>query len=135
GSFTRANAAVSDTFQSRQRKDGTFASLGMLATDSRAQIMRFSSAARRHLKRLTSAELGRLKKCPSANCGWIFLDTTRNRTRRWCDMKVCGNRAKARAVDGDATLGVRKPGDRIPTPRESVWQEPGKRFNGIRTRV
>jgi predicted RNA-binding Zn ribbon-like protein len=45
---------------------------------------------------LTSEELRRLKKCPSANCGWIFLDTTRNRRRRWCDMKVCGNRAKAR---------------------------------------
>ena len=45
---------------------------------------------------LTSGELGRLRTCPSANCGWIFLDTTRNGTRRWCDMRVCGNRAKAR---------------------------------------
>ncbi len=45
---------------------------------------------------LWSGELGRLRTCPSANCGWIFLDTTRNGTRRWCDMRVCGNRAKAR---------------------------------------
>ena len=45
---------------------------------------------------LTSDDLGRLKKCPSADCGWIFLDTTRNGTRRWCAMTVCGNRAKAR---------------------------------------
>ncbi len=45
---------------------------------------------------LTSDDLGRLKTCPSADCGWIFLDTTRNGTRRWCDMTVCGNRAKAR---------------------------------------
>lgn len=44
---------------------------------------------------LTSANVGRLKKCGSANCGWLFLDTTRNSTRRWCDMRVCGNRAKA----------------------------------------
>jgi predicted RNA-binding Zn ribbon-like protein len=44
---------------------------------------------------LTSDNLGRLKKCPSSNCGWVFLDTSRNGTRRWCDMKVCGNRAKA----------------------------------------
>ena|SRR2546426_2994650 len=44
---------------------------------------------------LTSEDLRRLKKCPSANCGWIFLDATRNGTRHWCDMKVCGNRAKA----------------------------------------
>jgi predicted RNA-binding Zn ribbon-like protein len=45
---------------------------------------------------LTSEHRGRLKKCPSASCGWIFVDTTRNGTRRWCDMRVCGNRAKAR---------------------------------------
>lgn len=45
---------------------------------------------------LTSEDLGNLKTCPAGNCGWIFLDTTRNRTRRWCDMRVCGNRAKAR---------------------------------------
>lgn len=45
---------------------------------------------------LTSGGLGRLRKCGADNCGWIFLDTTRNRSRRWCDMRVCGNRAKAR---------------------------------------
>jgi predicted RNA-binding Zn ribbon-like protein len=45
---------------------------------------------------LTSDDLGRLKKCPAADCGWIFLDATRNGTRRWCHMTVCGNRAKAR---------------------------------------
>jgi predicted RNA-binding Zn ribbon-like protein len=58
---------------------------------------------------LTSAELGRLKKCPSANCGWIFLDTTRNHTRRWCDMKVCGNRAKARRYYRRQRLMGRRP--------------------------
>ena len=44
---------------------------------------------------LTSSPLGRLKKCGSDTCGWLFLDTTRSGTRRWCDMRVCGNRAKA----------------------------------------
>jgi len=29
-------------------------------------------------------------------CRWLFLDTSKNHTRRWCDMKVCGNRIKAR---------------------------------------
>jgi predicted RNA-binding Zn ribbon-like protein len=37
----------------------------------------------------------RLRVCPGERCGWLFLDTTRNRSRRWCDMQVCGNRAKA----------------------------------------
>ena len=37
----------------------------------------------------------RLKACPS--CGWAFYDATRNGGGRWCDMKVCGNRAKQQA--------------------------------------
>jgi predicted RNA-binding Zn ribbon-like protein len=44
---------------------------------------------------LISEELGRLKKCGDPTCGWLFLDTSRNRSRRWCDMRDCGNRAKA----------------------------------------
>ncbi|GII92023.1 CGNR zinc finger domain-containing protein [Sinosporangium siamense] len=38
----------------------------------------------------------RLKQCPDHDCGWVFWDATRSRTRRWCSMRVCGNRAKAR---------------------------------------
>jgi predicted RNA-binding Zn ribbon-like protein len=45
---------------------------------------------------LTSSARRAVRKCAATNCGWLFLDTTRNRSRRWCDMKVCGNRAKAR---------------------------------------
>lgn len=40
--------------------------------------------------------LDRVRKCAGTDCGWIFLDTSRNRSRRWCDMEDCGNRAKAR---------------------------------------
>jgi predicted RNA-binding Zn ribbon-like protein len=46
---------------------------------------------------LTSREeRERIHKCESPTCDWLFLDTSRNRSRRWCDMKSCGNRAKAR---------------------------------------
>jgi predicted RNA-binding Zn ribbon-like protein len=45
---------------------------------------------------LTSNALRAVRECAAPNCGWLFLDTTRNRSRRWCDMMVCGNRAKAR---------------------------------------
>ncbi len=45
---------------------------------------------------LTSADLQKLRQCSGDECGWMFLDTSRNRTRRWCDMKDCGNRAKVR---------------------------------------
>ena len=46
---------------------------------------------------LTSAQLDRVKVCEDdRGCGFLFLDTSRNRSRRWCDMKGCGNRAKVR---------------------------------------
>jgi predicted RNA-binding Zn ribbon-like protein len=39
----------------------------------------------------------RLKLCPEASCAWAFYDESRNRSRRWCSMEVCGNRTKTRA--------------------------------------
>lgn len=46
---------------------------------------------------LTSDELSRVKKCADdRGCGWLFVDRSKNKSRRWCDMKECGNRAKAR---------------------------------------
>jgi predicted RNA-binding Zn ribbon-like protein len=39
----------------------------------------------------------RLKACPAERCGWFFYDRSRNRSAHWCDMAVCGNRAKTRA--------------------------------------
>ena len=39
----------------------------------------------------------RLKTCRDDACRWAFYDTTKNRAGTWCDMAVCGNRAKARA--------------------------------------
>jgi len=45
---------------------------------------------------LTSPELAEVRMCEAPDCAWLFLDQSRNRSRRWCDMKVCGNRQKAR---------------------------------------
>lgn len=46
---------------------------------------------------LTSESLTRVKVCEDdRGCGYIFMDLSKNRTRRWCDMKGCGNRAKVR---------------------------------------
>ena len=39
----------------------------------------------------------RLKACPNDHCHWAFYDRSRNRSRTWCAMSVCGNRAKARS--------------------------------------
>jgi predicted RNA-binding Zn ribbon-like protein len=38
----------------------------------------------------------RMKACPAEPCGWAFYDESRNRSRTWCSMGVCGNRAKTR---------------------------------------
>ena len=38
----------------------------------------------------------RLKICGNPDCGWVFFDRSRNRSRVWCEMAECGNRAKAR---------------------------------------
>ena len=45
---------------------------------------------------LTSTDLDRVRECSGDTCSWLFLDRSRNRSRRWCDMADCGNRAKAR---------------------------------------
>ena len=42
-----------------------------------------------------SDELKKVKVCSDPACGWLFLDVSRNQSRRWCDMQDCGNRAKA----------------------------------------
>jgi predicted RNA-binding Zn ribbon-like protein len=44
---------------------------------------------------LTSEERQRIRECAGTACTWLFLDTSRNRSRRWCSMETCGNRAKA----------------------------------------
>jgi predicted RNA-binding Zn ribbon-like protein len=38
----------------------------------------------------------RMKACPGPHCGWLFYDGSRNRSRQWCSMEICGNRAKGR---------------------------------------
>jgi predicted RNA-binding Zn ribbon-like protein len=45
---------------------------------------------------LTSVDTDRIHQCKSATCRWLFLDMSRNHSRRWCDMQLCGNRMKAR---------------------------------------
>jgi predicted RNA-binding Zn ribbon-like protein len=45
---------------------------------------------------LLSDQMRLLRACEKPDCRWLFLDTSKNHTRRWCDMKICGNRMKAR---------------------------------------
>ena len=52
--------------------------------------------ARSAAELLTSHDLTFVRECAGYDCGWIFMDATKNRSRRWCDMRTCGNRAKSR---------------------------------------
>jgi predicted RNA-binding Zn ribbon-like protein len=51
-------------------------------------------AVRSTAELLLSNRGDRIRECQG--CGWLFFDSTRNRSRRWCTMAICGNRAKAR---------------------------------------
>ncbi|MFD0851862.1 CGNR zinc finger domain-containing protein, partial [Actinomadura adrarensis] len=62
-------------------------------TDSSAWLPAWLAAAD-YLKLLADTP-ARIKKCGRSDCVLHFLDTTKNGTRRWCSMAICGNRAKA----------------------------------------
>lgn len=53
-----------------------------------------AATARSALALLDREQRQRIRTCD--NCGWLFVDRSRNGSRRWCDMAVCGNRRKAR---------------------------------------
>jgi predicted RNA-binding Zn ribbon-like protein len=46
---------------------------------------------------LTSDDIERLRQCAAEKCSWLFMDGSRSRNRRWCDMRTCGSQHKAKA--------------------------------------
>jgi predicted RNA-binding Zn ribbon-like protein len=52
---------------------------------------------------MLSENVERVRACDNPECRWLFLDTSKNHTRRWCDMKICGNRMKARRFKASHT--------------------------------
>jgi predicted RNA-binding Zn ribbon-like protein len=58
---------------------------------------------------LESDRIGRIKRCPggSGDCGWLFLDSSKNASRRWCSMEGCGNCAKMRRFRRRQTRALR----------------------------
>jgi predicted RNA-binding Zn ribbon-like protein len=45
---------------------------------------------------LMSGDRERVRQCEATTCAWLFMDHSKNQSRRWCDMKICGNREKAK---------------------------------------
>ena len=55
---------------------------------------------------LTSSDLEKLKCCLGESCGWLFYDTSKNNRRQWCDMRDCGNLAKAKRFRVKKALSI-----------------------------
>ena len=73
-------------------RDGVGLELGVQATGADAAMGSVLAAA---FEAMLDGTWPRLKAC--RNCGWVFYDTSRNRSGSWCSMQLCGNRTKTRA--------------------------------------
>lgn len=76
------------------RSDGRFGWSWQDERDLRRVLWPLVASA---LELLSGGDLTRVRECPgSDDCGWLFYDDSRNRTRRWCSMDGCGSRVKMR---------------------------------------
>lgn len=76
------------------RRNGDFELRFRPEDDMALPLWRLTDSAARLL---LSPERANVRECPGHECGWLFLDTTRNHSRRWCDSADCGNKARVRA--------------------------------------
>jgi len=58
------------------------------------------------VKLLSSKEFKYLKKCDNHKCSLYFIDTSKNHSRRWCSMEICGNRAKVSKFNKKKTIKI-----------------------------
>ncbi|MEN8161582.1 MAG: ABATE domain-containing protein [Myxococcota bacterium] len=82
--------------QSRRRLVAGEEGFGSRIVAEEASELLISSLAANAGDLLLSLEPARVKACAGRECGFLYADTSRNRSRRWCDMADCGNRAKVR---------------------------------------
>jgi predicted RNA-binding Zn ribbon-like protein len=59
---------------------------------------------------ITSSDIRNIRECNEKTCRWFFLDRSRNHSRRWCDMQLCGNRSKAKRFYARTRDDVRSAG-------------------------
>jgi predicted RNA-binding Zn ribbon-like protein len=91
------NALLGEALSHRrlERRDGDFvwSWIDIDADDLRSPIWPIVESA---ATLLTAGEFDCVSECAADDCNWLFLDRSRGGTRRWCSMRSCGNRAKAR---------------------------------------
>jgi predicted RNA-binding Zn ribbon-like protein len=70
------------------------------------------TVARAAAELLTAPELGRVRECAGPTCSWLFVDASRNGSRRFCSPTSCGNRDRVRRFYARRRRNVTAPGDR-----------------------
>ena len=108
GAATLADLVADDLADLNSRLAPLLAETRLIATASAAGLVPAWGGASDDLARvlwpvaraafdlLTSGAAGRLRECAGRDCHWLFLDRSKNGSRRWCAMSNCGNLAKAR---------------------------------------
>ena len=96
----RVNRAVAETYAAATLAPAAGRRF-VLETGADGGLTRITApVVRAAVELLTSDQVLQIGRCADETCGWVFLDTTRSHTRRWCDMKSCGNRSKVRRFRG-----------------------------------
>jgi predicted RNA-binding Zn ribbon-like protein len=102
GSEAPPNASIAELnrhlkkLRSRQKLEWRHGKLGWAPVVSSGTSMIMNRLALSAAGLITSEEVRRLRTCANPDCGWLFLDTTKNGLRKWCSMSDCGGRAKAK---------------------------------------
>ena len=96
GDMETLNAALSQAMARSELVKTADGFLWDWSTKTNALDRMLWPVARSAAELLTSEELKRARVCEAGDCTWLFMDVSKNRSRRWCDMKYCGNRAKSR---------------------------------------
>jgi len=93
----RFNAVFAEVMRRTEigRGSGGYAVVPVAGLDPWTKLS--SAIVRAAAQLLTSPGVRRVRQCGDAYCSWLFVDTSRNGSRRWCSMQLCGNRARVRA--------------------------------------
>jgi predicted RNA-binding Zn ribbon-like protein len=96
--LVRFNALFSEVMWRTEivQRDGRYAVVPVAGLDPSTRLT--SAIVRAAAELLTGPDIGRVRQCGDAYCSWLFVDTSRNGSRRWCSMELCGNRARVRAL-------------------------------------
>ena len=96
GALTTLNATLTDALGHLRLAVGATGPTWTWVDDGESFARPLWPVVRAASELLTSSDRARVRECAGTGCGWLFLDTSRNGSRRWCDTRDCGNRERVR---------------------------------------